>query len=81
VGGDYPHALYTHGGATETRFAGRYWVADRPLGGRDAPTGWDNPQEAGVMRLLDDDTARFRDDAGHTVDFRWQAAPQRPPCR
>ena len=78
---DYPHALYTHCGVAETRFAGQNWVTKRPLGNGDAPPGWDNPQQAGTMRLLTRHAAEFRDDAGHTVDFIRESAPQRPPCR
>jgi hypothetical protein len=76
----YPHWLYTHCGVAETRFAGQYWATDTPLGGYDAPAGWDNPKQQGTMRLLDADTAEFRDDAGHSVVFTRQTAPQRPPC-
>lgn len=43
VGGAYPQLLLSHCGVAETRFAGQYWAADRPLGGSNAPKGWDNP--------------------------------------
>jgi hypothetical protein len=81
VGVGYPHTLLTHCGVAETRFAGQYWATADPLGGYSAPNGWENPYQQGTMRLHDKDTAEFRDDAGHSVDFTRQEAPQRPPCR
>lgn len=60
---------YTHCGVREAQFAGSYWVTQPALGAGSAPAVWGDPQQEGTMRLLDADTAVFRDDAGHQVRF------------
>ena len=71
VGVAYPFRLYTHCGILSARFGGRLWRAQPPLtdGSGNPPKGWDNPQQAGTMRLLSRDEAEFEAASGQRARF------------
>jgi len=63
VGRDYDYVLYTHCGIEWAIFDGRLWLARPALhdeGVRGAPSGWGDPTQSGVMRLLGAARAEFR---------------------
>lgn len=62
IGVGYAHILYTHCGVESALFDGRLWLVQPPLnnGFGSPPPGWGNPTTAGIMRLLAQDEAVFR---------------------
>lgn len=57
-------------------------ASETPEGGlANPPAGWDNPSQAGWVRV-DGDHALFTDDQGHVVEFRLRTADDAPeePC-
>ncbi len=62
MGVAYEYELYTHCGIRQAYFAGRYWVADPPLGdgSGNPPPGWGNPTQRGSMELVAPQRAEFR---------------------
>ena len=63
LGRSYPYQLLTHCGVNHAYFDGRLWVVvGGPLddGFANAPRGWDNPTQRGLMRLLTSERADFR---------------------
>jgi hypothetical protein len=83
VGVAYPVDLLTHCGVVGTEIGGTWFAADPPLvaGPGSPPAGWDDPYQRGVLTLLSDDEAVFRDGAGHEVRLRAGVAADRPaPC-
>lgn len=71
VGETYDYVLSTHCGIKWTRIDGVWWETN-PLndGSGNPPPGWDNPWDAGEMKILDDDTAIYRGGPGAEVRFR-----------
>lgn len=66
-----PFSLYTHCGIHELKHDGTRYVREggRLDDGQGNPSdGWDNPYHAGYI-TVEDDTAVFRDDAGHEETF------------
>jgi hypothetical protein len=71
MGVPYIHELFVHCGASGTRFAGRDWDADPPVGDHNPPRGWEENRETGTMTLLSEDRAEFRSATdGRTVQFK-----------
>jgi hypothetical protein len=63
LGSEHQHLLYTHCGIEWTVFDGRLWLTEPPQydeGVRGAPAGWGDPNQAGIMRLLEEQRAEFR---------------------
>ena len=84
--------LYVHCGVRSLHHEGREYVpvagplTDRPAGDHEGglanpPAGWDNPSQAGWVRV-NGDQALFTDDQGHVVEFRLRTADDEPeePC-
>jgi hypothetical protein len=60
-----PYVLLTHCGIEYTRFEGRWYYADPPN-----PAGrWPNPEDAGTITVVDNDTIVFTDPAGNRARF------------
>ena len=74
VGETYRFVLGTHCGVKYIAVAGARWRAVKPLDGS-PPPGWDSGQR-GRLKIVDDDTAVFRDSLGHVVTFKRQ--PHQP---
>lgn len=71
VGATNPYDLYTHCGIREARIGNDYYVASPILddGQGNPPAGWGNPSASGTMTINPDNTADFRDTAGHRAHF------------
>lgn len=76
-----PYALYTHCGIRELQFEGRWYErVGGPLddGHGNAPPGWDNPEQAGVL-VVEGSTAYFSDGArGHHETFELRPGATAP---
>lgn len=68
VGHRYEYDLYTHCGVQIMDLDGDLWEATRALGDGNIPPGW-NQLQPGVIEVVSDDAAVFRDAAGHEVTF------------
>lgn len=71
VGATIPYNLLTHCGVREALIDNHYYEASPVLddGNGNPPTGWDNPYDSGTMTINADETADFRDTAGHRAHF------------
>jgi hypothetical protein len=74
------YSLYTHCGIDETNAGGRWYHAETPLsdGNGNPPAGWENPYQAGRLRVLAGGRVEFRDNAGHDVVFVLEPATGTP---
>ena len=66
-----PYDLLTHCGVREALIDNNYYVASPVLddGNGNPPTGWGNPYDSGTITINADNTADFRDSAGHRAHF------------
>jgi hypothetical protein len=63
IGKRVDFTFYTHCGVENARIGGVWWVATKPLYGKqgvgDSPKGWDNPFQEGRLTVLSPTTAVF----------------------
>lgn len=63
IGTAYSYKMYTHCGAREAKFAGKYWEAiSSDARQNNSPSGWDDPYQKGTMTQLSETSAVFEAD-------------------
>lgn len=76
---DYPITVYTHCGLDRSRFDfdGSFWRAlgETSDGQGNPPPGYDNPYDAGMIRLLDGETAEYTSSQGERLRLERAASP------
>lgn len=79
VGKTYDYLLLTHCGIKWARIDGVWWETD-PLndGSGNPPPGWDEPWDAGELKILDHDTAIYRGGPDAQVQFRRTGVVEAP---
>jgi hypothetical protein len=66
----YEYSVNPHCGITQARIDGTNWRADPPLSdGNGNPPEWWSGSSVGDLRILDENTAVFRNDDGHQAVF------------
>jgi hypothetical protein len=78
VGSHWTFEIYTHCGVEWIYLDGRFWLTD-PLGNLNAPAGWGNPTDAGVVTLAASDRAEYLSQGGDQVTFTPAAKSFEPP--
>ena len=68
VGSHWTFEIYTHCGVEWIYLDGRFWLTE-PLGKLNAPTGWGNPIDEGVVTLEASDAASYLSQGGDQVAF------------
>jgi len=68
VGSHWTFEIYTHCGVEWIYLDGRFWLTD-PLGDLNAPAGWGNPIDEGVVTLAASDRAEYLSQGGDQVTF------------
>lgn len=68
---DFPITVYTHCGLDRSRFDfdGSFWraIGETSDGQGNPPPGYDNPYDAGTIRVLDDGTAQYTSSQGNRL--------------
>ena len=78
VGSHWTFEIYTHCGVEWIYLDGRFWLTE-PLGKLNAPTGWGNPIDEGVVTLEASDAASYLSQGGDQVVFTPAAKSFEPP--
>jgi hypothetical protein len=78
VGSHWTFEIYTHCGVEWIYLDGRFWLTE-PLGELNAPPGWGNPIDEGVVTLEASDRALYLSQGGDEVAFEPAPADFEPP--
>jgi hypothetical protein len=78
VGSHWTFEIYTHCGVEWIYLDGRFWLTE-PLGEFNAPPGWGNPLDEGVVTLEAADEALYLSQGGDQVSFEPAPADFEPP--
>jgi len=68
VGSHWTFEIYTHCGVEWIYLDGRFWLTE-PLGKLNAPAGWGNPVDEGVVTLDASGAATYLSEGGDQVVF------------
>jgi hypothetical protein len=76
---EFPITVYTHCGLDRSRFDfdGSFWraIGETSDGQGNPPPGYDNPYDAGTIRVLDDGTALYTSSQGYRLRLERAASP------